>query len=307
MKDNAVPHAKVIVNPAAGKNNSGKRWPVIFSLLNKIGFSFDHRFTEGTGHAIELAKQAADDGYRYLVAVGGDGTVHEVANGILASGNPGETVMGVIGTGTGSDFNRSAGIPRYYLDSCSRLTSPTRRLVDIGTVEYYKQGKKEKRYFVNAAGVGFDAAVVESTESMPKYFGGTVPYVMGLLRTLLGYRNKPVTLRIGVKTESARVLNVVVANGMYIGGGMKIAPLAKLDDKLLDVLVIGNIGKLELLKTFPRVYKGTHLTHPMVKLEKATSISVESPERLLVYADGELLGEGPASFQLIPAALKIVV
>jgi diacylglycerol kinase (ATP) len=304
---NSNGHARLIVNPAAGRNATSKKWPAISALLRKIGLSFDHRFTEGTGHAIVLAKEAADNGYRYVVAVGGDGTVHEVANGILNSASPQEMAMGIISTGTGSDFNRSAGIPRKHLDSCSYLTSPRRLLIDIGTVEYRKNGKAEKRYFVNAAGVGFDAAVVEATESVPKYFGGTVPYVMGLLRTLIGYRNKPVVLRIGDRTESARVLSIVVANGAYVGGGMNIAPLAKLNDNLLDVLVIGDVGKLELLQTFPRVYRGTHLTHPKVRLEKVTSISAASAERLLVYADGELLGEGPASFNIIPSALNIVV
>ena len=307
MIQNIVPHAIVIVNPTAGRNATGKRWPAISALLKKAGLSFDHRFTEGRGHAIELAKEAANSGCRYLVAVGGDGTAHEVANGILSSARPRETVLGIIGAGTGSDFNRSAGIPRHYLHSCSGITSPGRLLIDVGIVEYRKNGQKEQRYFINAAGAGFDAAVVAATESMPKYFGGTVPYVMGLLRTLLRYRNKPVFMRIGEKTEIARVLNVVVANGAYVGGGMNIAPLAKLDDSLLDVLVIGNIGKLELLQAFPRVYKGTHLTHPKVKMVKATSITVESPERVLVYADGEPLGECPASFTLLPSALNIVV
>jgi diacylglycerol kinase (ATP) len=100
---------------------------------------------------------------------------------------------------------------------------------------------------------------------------------------------------------------VVVANGAFVGGGMNIAPLAKLNDSLLDVLVIGDIGKIELLQAFPRVYKGTHLTHPKVRSEKATCVSVESAERILVYADGELLGEGPASFCLLPATLNVVV
>jgi len=149
--------------------------------------------------------------------------------------------------------------------------------------------------------------VVEATERLPKYFGGTIPYVAGLLRSLLGYRNKSVVLRIGDRVENTRILSIVIANGSYFGGGMNIAPEARLNDSLLDVLVIGDIGKFELLKAFPSVYKGTHLTHPKVRLEKATHITIESSERALVHADGEILGEGPASFRLIPAALNIVV
>jgi YegS/Rv2252/BmrU family lipid kinase len=286
-------HAKVIVNPVAGANSTRRKWLRISQLLKRVGLSFDYEYTEGVGHAIELARAAASDGYQYLVAVGGDGTVNEVANGILSSTNSTTTALGIVSTGTGSDFVRSVGIPRDYVSACSFLTSSRRLLIDVGVVEYQRQGETVKRFFVNAAGVGFDAAVVEATERLPKYFGGTVPYLAGLMRTLFRYRNKPIVLRIGDKVESARVLNVAVANGCYLGGGMRIAPEASLDDNLLDVVVVGNIGKFELLKALPMVYKGTHVNHPKVRMEKATHILVESSEPILVYADGELWGKAP--------------
>lgn len=303
----SIPRAKVIVNPVAGAYSTRRRWPRISRLLRHVGLSFDYQYTEGVGHAIELAKAATDDGYRYLVAVGGDGTVNEVANGILHSTGAGNTVLGVVSTGTGSDFARSVGIPRHYVRACSSLTSSQRLLIDVGVVEYKSKGQSLRRFFVNAAGVGFDAAAVETTERLPKYFGGTIPYLAGLLRTLVGYRNKSVVLRIGDKVEAARILSVVVANGSYFGGGMHVAPEASLNDNLLDVVVFGDVGKFDLLKSLPMVYKGTHGTHPKVSMEKAATINVESSERVLVHADGELLGETPASFWLMPAALSIVV
>ena len=303
----SIPYAKVIVNPVAGANSTRRKWPRLSRLLKYIGLSFDHEYTEGVGHAIELAKAAVADGYRYMVAVGGDGTVNEVANGILHSADASSMDLGIISTGTGSDFARSAGIPRHYVSACSCLTSSRRFLIDVGVVEFQSKGESSRRFFVNAAGIGFDAAAVEATERLPKYFGGTIPYLVGLLRTLLGYRNKSVVLRIGDKSEKARILSVVVSNGSYIGGGMHVAPEASLNDSLLDVVVIGDIGKFDLLKSLPMVYKGTHGNHTKVSIEKATKITVESSERVLVHADGELLGEGPASFWLIPAALSIVV
>jgi len=303
----SIPHAKVIVNPVAGAYSTRRKWPRISRLLRHVGLSFDYEYTEGVGHAIELAKAAASDGYRYLVAVGGDGTVNEVANGILHSTGASSTALGVVSTGTGSDFARSVGIPRHYVTACSCLTSSRRLLIDIGVVEYQSRGQTLQRFFVNTAGIGFDAAAVEATERFPKYFGGTVPYLAGLLRTLLGYRNKSVVLRIGDRVEAARILSVVVANGSYFGGGMWVAPEASLNDNLLDVVVIGDIGKFDLLKSLPMIYKGTHGTHPKVSMEKAANITIESSERVLVHADGELLGEGPASFWLRPAALSIVV
>ena len=303
----SIPYAKVIVNPVAGANSTRRKWPHISRLLKHVGLSFDHEYTEGVGHAIELAKTAAADGYRYLVAVGGDGTVNEVANGILHSPDAKSMALGIISTGTGSDFARSVGTPRHYVNACSSLTSSRRSLIDVGIVEYQSEGQTLRRFFVNAAGIGFDAAAVETTERMPKYFGGTIPYLVGLLRTLIGYQNKSVVLRIGDRTEAARILSVVVSNGSYFGGGMHVAPEASLNDNLLDVVVIGDVGKFDLLKSLPMVYKGTHGKHPKVHMEKATNITVESSERVLVHADGELLGEGPASFWLMPAALNIVV
>ena len=301
-----IPYAKVIVNPVAGAYSTRRKWPRISRLLKHVGLSFDYEYTEGVGHAIELARAATSDGYPYVVAVGGDGTVNEVANGILSTASS-NTALGVVSTGTGSDFVRSAGIPRSYISACSCLTSPRRLLVDVGIVEYQSKGQSVQRFFINGAGIGFDAAVVEATQRLPKYFGGTIPYLAGLLRSLLSYRNKPVTLSIGGRFEAKRILSVIVANGSYLGGGMRVAPEAELGDSLLDVLVIGDVGKFELLKELPKVYKGTHITHPKVSMEKATHITAESSERLLVHADGELLGEGPATFWLKPAALSIVV
>jgi len=303
----SVLHAKVIVNPVAGANSTHRKWPRISQRLRHVGLSFDYEYTEGIGHAIELAKVAAGNGYRYLVAVGGDGTMNEVANGIMGSADSSDTVLGVVNTGTGSDFARSVGIPRHYLHACSLLTSPRRLLLDVGVVEYRSNGETCRRYFVNAAGVGFDAAVVETTERFPKYFGGTLPYLAGLARTLFGYRNKAVTIGIDSGIEAKRVLSVVVANSGYFGGGMHVAPEARFDDSLLDVVTIGDMGKFELLKALPMVYNGTHVTHPKVSVKQTAHITIESQESILVHADGELLGEGPASFWLVPAALSIVV
>ncbi|MQY67491.1 MAG: YegS/Rv2252/BmrU family lipid kinase [Dehalococcoidia bacterium] len=298
---------KVIVNPVAGARSTRRKWPIINRLLERIGLTFDFNYTEGVGHAIELAQAAASDGYRYLVAVGGDGTVNEVANGILLSRNAAATVLGVVSTGTGSDFARSAGLARDYTTACNNLTSSKRLTIDVGVVEYQRDGKRQERFFVNSAGVGFDAAVVKETERLPKFFGGTIPYVAGMLRTLVSYRNKNIVLKVGDEEERKRVLNVAVANGNYCGGGMRIAPDAELDDKLLDVVVFGDMSKFEILKEFPTIYKGTHINHPKVSVKKAANVSIESAKPMLVYADGELLGECPASFRVVPAALSLVV
>jgi diacylglycerol kinase family enzyme len=187
------------------------------------------------------------------------------------------------------------------------LTSPERLRIDLGLVEYTLKEERRRRYFINSAGMGFDATVVKATEQLPKLWGGTLPYLIGLARSFIGYTNKNVTIRIGEIVQKARVVSVVVANGGYFGGGMHVAPAARLDDSLLNAVIVGDFGKIELLKTFPRVYKGTHLSHPKITHRMVKRISVESTRKMLLHADGELLGEGPATFEILPGALSLVI
>ena len=300
--------ANVIVNPAAGANSTHRKWPGINSLLKKVGLPFDFQFTEGKGHAIELARTASEKGYRYLIAVGGDGTIHEVANGIMQKVSPDPTSLGIICTGTGGDLSSSIGIPHDYNQACNILANPREIRLDVGLVEYQNIGRTLKRYFINSAGIGFDATVVEATEKFPKYFGGTLPYLAGLIRSFLFYRNKEISFKAGDQPEQkARILSLVVANGRYFGGGMLIAPEAKLDDALLDMVIIGNFGKIELLQNLKKVYAGTHLSLPKIRLIKDKRIVIKSKQRFLLHADGEILGEGPVSFSLLPKALTVLV
>ena len=301
-------YAKVIVNPTAGANSTHHKWPGISSVLKNIGLTFDFQFTEGKGHAVELARTAADKGYKCLVAVGGDGTIHEVANGILQKSCPDPTSLGIICTGTGSDLSRSIGISHDYNQACNNLANPREVTIDVGLVEYSKKGQNLQRYFVNSAGIGFDATVVDATEKLPKYFGGTIPYLTGLVRSFLFYRNKEVSYKIGDQpVQKAKILSLVIANGRYFGGGMQIAPEAKLDDSLLDMVVLGNFGKIELLKNLKKVYSGAHLSLPKVKLYKDKKLVIESSQKFLLHADGEILGEGPVAFSLLPKALTLLV
>jgi diacylglycerol kinase (ATP) len=301
-------HAKIIVNPAAGAGSTRRKWPVIESLLRDSGLSFDYQLTEGKGHAIEIARTAAGNGCRYLIAVGGDGTVHEVANGIMQSAGSGRTNLGMVCTGTGSDLSRSVGISRDYKEACLSLGRNKSRKIDVGLVDYRRNGARYERYFLNSAGIGFDATVTRATENLPKYFGGTIPYLFGLARTFLSYRNKRVVFKIGTKDpEETTVTSIVMANGCYFGGGMWVAPEARIDDGMIDLVIIGNLGKVELLRVFPRIYKGTHVDYPKVRLERDKGITIESFQPFLLQADGELLGEGPVRFSILPQALDLVV
>ncbi len=300
------PYARVIVNPVAGAGSTAKKWKSIRELLAHSGLLFDHVLTNSKGHATVLAKEAALSGYELVIAVGGDGTVNEVVNGLVQSAVPGVT-LGIISTGCGSDFVRSLRIPRDYRQASLRLANSRKVRIDVGLIEYQNHGVPVSRFFINAAGLGLDGEVVETVLGNPRFCRGTVPYVLGMLRALAAFCNKDVALRVGDGNEDIRVCSVVIANGAYFGSGMKVAPEADVSDGLFEVIVVGDIGKWELLQAFPRIYRGTHVTHPKVRMMRATQVKIESPDRVLIQADGELLGEAPATLRILPSALCIAV
>ncbi len=300
-------YAKVIVNPVAGAGRTAKKWPHIMGHLKRIGLRFEHDLTEAPGHAIELARLAVKRGFERVVSVGGDGTINEVVNGIHDAGSLGEVTLGIIETGTGGDYIRTIGVPRLYEDACQRLMSRSRLTVDVGMVEYMNNNRPVRRLFVNFAGLGFDAEIVRRTTQQFKALGGMPSYLMGLLTTLICYQNQEVSLIIDGEVVDGKVCTVLISNGKYGGGGMMAAPEADLTDGLLDVLIIGNLTKGDLLRSLPRIYQGTHLSHPKVTLKRAREVEVRSARPLPLQADGELLGVVPAHFRIMPAALNIVI
>ena len=306
----SIPHAKVIINPIAGGHSISGQWPRISKQLQDIHLTFDHEFTEGPGHAIEIARQAAESGYQYLIAIGGDGTVNEVANGILCSNNAKQTILGIVSSGTACGFARSLNISRNYTSTCSLLTGKGRAVIDVGVVQCWRQGRPVERYFVNIADIGFGAAIVDAWKALPELPGRKISYTLRTiegLRRLLTYRNKRIRLGLGNKVEIISSCAVMVANGQYLAEKIRIAPHARLDDGLLDVVVVGDVDKVELLKIWPALSSSGHITHPKIREEKTTTITVECDEQLLVEVDGDILGEGPASFSILPSALSVVV
>jgi len=306
----SVPYAKVIVNPVAGGGSVRREWPRIGRQMRDVGLRFDHEFTADARHAIEIARQAADSGYGYLVAVGGDGTVSEVANGILASTHSGNTILGIVSAGTACSFARSLGIPLDYASACSLLTGQGRALIDVGGVRCWNQGQLVRRFFLNAAGAGFNAAVVDAWKRLPNRFGHQVNLRMRTaegVRHIFTHRNKWIKLQIGDQLETIHSCAVVVANGSYIADGMQIAPHAMLNDGLLDIVIVGDVSKSELLKIWPTLYRGSHVEHPKIRVRKTENVTIESDKQILVEADGNIIGEIPASFWVIPAALTAVL
>jgi len=299
------PYARVIVNPLAGTGLTGRKWPHIREELTHAGLSFDFMFTEGKGHAIELAREAARAGYEMVVASGGDGTLNEVVNGLVESGNATNITLGILNTGTGCDFARFLNIPRDHRLAVSRLVNPRKVLIDVGVIDCQNENLPVHRFFIGAAGLGFDGEVVKTAVSTPRVLHGNTPYFLGILHSLGTYRNKEVHLQIDENSEDIRICSVVIANAGFYASGMRMAPEADLRDGLFEVMVAGDVNKLELLQAIPKLYRGVHRTHPKIKIEKAAEVTVESLERIFIQADGEFVGEGPACFSVLPSALNI--
>lgn len=299
--------ARIIVNPAAGAGKTRREWPRIKDLLVSSGFRFEHDITEAPGHAIELAKSAVEKGFEMVVSVGGDGTINEIVNGLYEADGNGHTTLGIVSTGTGSDYVRTLGTPRHYKQACACFLEPRKISVDLGIVEYNNDGHTKKRLFVNFAGMGFDAEIVRRTSQQFKAMGSMLSYLFGTLSTLVSYRNRDISVKIDGEETKMKVCTIIMNNGKYGGGGMFTAPDADLTDGFFDVLTIGDIGKLDFLRSIPMIYKGTHLAHPKVKMQKAREIEIESTRRMHLQADGELLGELPARFSVLHSALNVAI
>ncbi len=284
-----------IVNPIAGGGRARQLWPQIEEELRARGVAWERFETEGPGHAVALARQAAGGGYSAVVAVGGDGTLNEVVNGV----GTGSVPVGLIPLGTGVDFPRTAGVPRTPKEALSVVLAGRVTPIDVGVVN--------GRLFCNVAGTGFDARVAARVNRTGKRQGGTIPYVMAVFATLFTYQNVPLRITIDGVSQEVKSLLMAVGNGRFYAGGMMICPQADLRDGRFDVVIGGDIGKLGTIMTLPKVFSGGHLRHPKVTYHRARQVIVDGPGDLGIQADGELVGHLPATFELLPAALPMLL
>ncbi|MFL5946879.1 MAG: diacylglycerol/lipid kinase family protein [Gaiellaceae bacterium] len=292
-----------LVNPAAENGAAGRRWPELAHRAAALGLSGDALLSERPGHLTELAREAAGTA-DLLVAVGGDGTVNEVANGIAGL----EVELAVIARGTGWDFVRTYGIPRKLDDAVEVALNGRTREIDLGRATYRTwDGGQRGSLFANIASAGMSGAIAQRANETSKALGGKVSYVWATLAVFARWRNDEVIVRVDGVRHSGRMHDVIVANGRYLGGGMKILPEAEPDDGRFDVLLIGDLTKRDLLLTLPKTYRGTHLPHPKATVLRGAHVEVEAPEPLPVELDGEQPGTTPVSFEVVPRALRLRV
>ncbi len=299
-----------IVNPRAGGGKGEADWPHIKSLLEKNGIDFHVRFTEHSCHATELAISSICKGYRNILVIGGDGTLNEAVNGIFLQDREAPATMriGVISVGTGNDWQKMYSIPASYKGKVDTIKTGRIFMQDVGKVEFSESGMSQSRYFVNAAGLGFDAAVTLSTNELKENGRkGTLLYMLCLLKTLLKYKSSFINFSIDNLKYEEDILSITLGIGRYNGGGMMQVPNAIPDDGLFDITVIKNISRGSVLRNISRLYNGTILGHPRIHGYQGKEISVTSIPPVTVEVDGESLGTSPFHFSIIPKSLRVVV
>jgi YegS/Rv2252/BmrU family lipid kinase len=301
------PETVFLVNPASDNGVTGRRWPELAHRAEQLGLSGETLFSERPGQLIELAERAARDGATLVVAVGGDGTMNEVVNGLVRAGT--ETELATIPLGTGMDFGRTYGISSSFDDAVRVAVDGVPRTIDVGRVTYREwSGAEGERYYANVGSVGMSAAVAQRANGMSKALGGKATFFYALTRVFLEWKNTNVTVRLDDGTQrEGRMHDVIVANGQWHGGAMWLAPNAKPDDGLFDVVLIGDVTKRDFVTTAPKIYKGTYLAHPKVELLQSRAVSVDAPERLPIELDGEQVGTTPVRFEIVPAAIRVRV
>lgn len=288
-------------------------WAAAREKFSSAGISFDEYVTSRAGEATEVVRSELIEGTANIIAVGGDGTMAEVVNGYFDErGNiiDSQSALGLLPSGTGSDFRRSL---RMRTDSeliKALLTSET-RAVDVGRAEFHdRQGKSVTRMFINVAsfGLGGDtsALVNEWRERLPHWIGGRARFAAAAIAALRRYKNVCLSLMIDGRAMEINSNLIVVANGRFAGGGMMLAPHAELDDGLLDVILTDGVTKFDIVRELPRIQRGAHLKNPKVTEIRAREISIEASQPLAIDLDGEMVGTTPARLTVLPSAVRFL-
>ncbi|MFO7670912.1 MAG: diacylglycerol kinase family lipid kinase [Bacteroidales bacterium] len=299
----------VIVNKAAGGGKTERDWPEIETCLRKHGINFEPFFTNRRLHAAIIARTKIKEGYSRIIVVGGDGTMNEVINGLFAQGvvHTTEVMLGMISVGTGNDWAKMFNIPLDYEEAVKTIKKQRTFIQDAGLVQYTKNGKEWKRYFINIAGMGFGARVVARSNRMKdRGKSSSLLYFYNIFTSLMGYKAQKADIQIDGLSFNRSIFSMNVGICKYNGGGMIQVPHAIADDGLYSITLIKKIGKLNVLANVKRLYNGSIVNHSRVETYLGQSVQIGGTSKLQLETDGETLGQGPASFRIIPRSVRII-
>jgi diacylglycerol kinase (ATP) len=288
---------KFIVNPVSGNGRTGKILPHLVNIAKKLGVNFDLQLTQAPEHATELANDKSGE-FDVMVAVGGDGTVNEVATGAFRS----QKIMGVIPTGTGNDFARALGKLRGLHEYVHRITNGKVRPIDVGSI----QVDNKEILFVNSVGIGFDAEVAKESMKIHR-LKGISKYLLSVVKTLSKYESSMMRIDLDDRVIEQRTFLIAIGNGISSGGGFVLTPHALLDDGTLDVCLASDLSILKVLKILPRAINGTHEKYPEVVMTKSKNIKIQSETPVLIHRDGEVSNSrvSEIAISVRPGGLKV--
>lgn len=304
----------VVVNLHAGSNKCKHDWPKIKSLLKKTSFDLHIVFSERQFHAIDLVvKHIEEDGFRKIIVVGGDGTLNEAVNGVFNQTrfNTADITLGLVTVGTGNDWGRMYEIPESYKQQVKLITKGHTFLQDVGEVDFRFSKDENKRYFINIAGMGYDALVAQKTNMMKQQGkGGPIAYLVNLISGLFQYKSVHLDIDAdGQRIFSGKVFSMSIGICKYNGGGMMQLPDAIPDDGLFDITIIRKTTKYRIVTNIKNLYDGSFVKMPEVVQFRGEKIMIASrpAHKLYLETDGESLGHSPLVFQVIPRSIKLIV
>lgn len=281
-----------IINPVSGKGATKDMIPVIKKLMKD--YDMDMKISRSPGDATKIAK-AYKEKYTDIISVGGDGTLTEIVDGLAGfEGN-----LGIIPAGTGNDFARTIELPSAIETCLDIIIQGKTRAVDIPTVNNSR--------FINVASFGIDSGVIIDTDKIKKKITGTTAYVLSALKNIMQFKPYRVTMEIDDMTVSEEVVIVAVGNGKYFGGGMKVTPNAEIDDGLLDVVIARKTKKSKLVQLFTKLFKGTHMSDPIVEHYKCKKFSIMSSDEIFINTDGNLIGKVPAQIEVGNDKINVII
>jgi diacylglycerol kinase (ATP) len=291
-----------IVNKVSGNGRTLKIWDQIERKLKEKNIFYCVRFTQKSKHATILVQELINkENATVIVAVGGDGTINEVINGLVGMNIP----LGIIPAGSGNDFSRGLGIPLKHDEALERILSGKPKIIDIGYVN--------STYFCTVAGIGFDGEVAQKTNTSlyKKILNfirvGQISYIISAINVLLRYKPIDITLKIDKKLYNIpKVWLIAVANLPFYAGGLVICPKAESNDGLFNICIVQGMSKWKFLCTIPLVFKGNHISSPSIQIIKGKELEIYPSTQLLVHGDGEVIGETPARIRIEPNALYVI-